>query len=80
MSATVKPIRPVENEPDPELLELVEKVLALVRSGEILAVGIIAHHRGGGVGHRYHVSPGGDGAYLIAGAEQIKFRILRANT
>ena len=72
MSATVRDLRPVGNEPDPKVIACLEQA----RRGDLVAVAVIAHHRGREIGTGYSISEDGDGTHLIAAAERLKLRLL----
>lgn len=76
MTASVRDLRLVENQPDPDVVKLIEGFLDQARRGDVVAVAIAAHHRGGGVGTGYSISRDGDGAHLVAALEKVKIRLL----
>lgn len=76
MSTVVRDLRPVENPPEADIVELIEGFLESARRGELVAVAIAAHHRGGEVGTGYTIARGGDGAHLVAALEKLKYRML----
>lgn len=76
MSAVVRDLRPVGNEPDKDIVELLEGFLEAAKKGDLVAVAVIAHHRGRDIGTGYSISDDGDGTHLIAAAERLKLRLL----
>lgn len=76
MSAVVLDLRPVENQPDADMVAYLEEILGRVRRGEIAALAVVCHHRGGEIGTIFRIAEGGDGAHLVAALEKVKMRLL----
>ncbi len=79
MNSTVRELRPVQNAPDADMLAAVEDVLERVKRGDVVALAIAAHIRGGDIRTSLAIAEGGDGAHLVAALEQVKMHLLFPN-
>lgn len=72
--APVLALRPIEA--DPYVVEMLERVLARARAGEVRAVAIAVETTDRGTGGGFTLGTTGDIAHLITGMERMKLRLL----
>ncbi len=70
--ALIKLKRPV----DEELVSILQTLTERAKAGELISVALCGQIAGESVATAYHVGQG-DYAHLIAGLEQVKYRLLR---
>lgn len=67
-----------ERQPDADMVEAIETILARVKRGEVLAICFAIHAIGDGTGSQYSIGKGGDVAHLVLAIERVKLRLLEA--